>query len=566
MNIPWQAHYDGKAPENVEFPTRFVQEYLDEAAEKYGKNKAILFHNFTMTYAKLREQAEKVAASLREMGVQNGDRVAIMLPNMPQTMIAFWGAMKAGAVVVMTNPLYMEKELTHHFHDSKPKILILLDLFWDKIDKLKDNLPVEKYIVTRVCESLAFPLNILQYVKTKRSGEFCSIPFSNEILPWKKIIRNSERYNATTGDIKTSIALLQYTGGTTGFSKGAMLTHYNLSTQLEQLLAILRGKEHGVSHSFIAVMPFFHVFGLVGCLLLPAVFAVPTIPVPRYVPIDLLELIRKYRPTFFVGAPSIYMSLLQQKKMVDYDLTSIMFCISGAAPFPQTQMKKFQDVTRANITEGLGLTETSPVASANPVFGVQKGGSVGVPVPGTYMKIVDVETGLQELPNNEPGELIVKGPQVMLGYWNHPEETANSIRDGWFYTGDIAYKDDDGYYFIVDRKKDMAIVGGYNVFPSEIDEVLYEHPKVADAVALSIPHRTKGEVLKAYIVPKAGETLTSNEILTFCRQKLASYKIPRNIEFREELPRTMMGKVLRRALREEEARKLVGKNNTNTPL
>lgn len=558
QTIPqWQPHYDHDAPREFNFVPCNLQDYLVEAAKSAGKTLAVQFHNFKMTYEKLNEKAENVAAAFRDLGIEKGDRIAIMLPNLPQTIIAFWGAIKAGAIVVMTNPLYMEKELTHHFNDSKPKILVTLDLFWSKIEPLKEHLGVEKFIITRASEALAFPLNIFQTIKAKRSHELKKIPFNGKnILPWKKLLASKDRYIAPDSDPKTTIALLQYTGGTTGFSKGAMLTHANLTIQIQQLLEVLHTREHPMQHLFIGVMPFFHVFGLVGCLILPAVLKSPTIPVPRYVPADLLEIIRKYRPTFFCGAPAIYISLMQQKKIKDVDMTCIKFCISGSSPFPLASLKRFQDLTKAKITEGLGLTEASPVVSANPLFGLQKAGSIGMAIPGTELKIVDPEDGVTEYGNNQPGELLVKGPQVMLGYWNHPEETANSIRDGWLYTGDIAYRDDDGYHFIVDRKKDMAIVGGYNVYPSEIDEVLYEYPKIHEAVSLSIPHRSKGEILKAYIVPKPGEKINPAEIMAFCREKLASYKVPRMIEIREELPKSMVGKILRRALRDEEEKKL----------
>ena len=562
---PWHAHYEGNAPAEFNFTACNLQDFLAEAAENAPKTNAIEFHNFKMTYEKLNEKAENIAAGLKQLGIEKGDRIAIMLPNIPQTVMAFWGAIKAGAIVVMTNPLYMEKELTHHFNDSKPKVLITLDLFWSKIKPLKEKLGVEKYIITRISEALAFPLNYLQILKAKRSKEFIDLPFDGKnVISWKNLLKTKERYTAPFSDPKSTIALLQYTGGTTGFSKGAMLTHANLSIQIQQLRQVVRAENDGINHLFIAVMPFFHVFGLVGCLILPAVFKAPTIPVPRYVPADLLEIIKKYRPTFFCGAPSIYISLMQQKKIKEVDMTCIKYCISGSSPFPLASLKRFQELTKAKITEGLGLTEASPVIAANPVYGLQKAGSVGVAIPGTELKIVDPEDGVTELGNNEPGELLAKGPQVMLGYWNHPEETANSIRDGWLYTGDIAYRDDDGYYFIVDRKKDMAIVGGYNVYPSEIDEVLYEYPKIHEAVSLSIPHRSKGEILKAYIVPKPGEKINPAEIMAYCREKLASYKVPRIIEIREELPKSMVGKILRRALRDEEEKKLQAEKEAET--
>ena len=552
--VPWQAHFDGDAPASFDIVPQSLQGYLDRAAENFGNRKAIIFQNMTMTYRQLKDKAEAVAASLRDRGLKTGDRVAIMLPNLPQTVIAFWGALKAGGVVVMTNPLYMEKELTHHFTDAKPKFLITLDLFWNKLAPLRDKLGIETYVVSRLADGLAFPLNILQPIQAKRQGDAPKVEYDGaSVVPWKNLLKTRKRYSETPSDPKTSLALLQYTGGTTGFSKGAMLTHFNLQAQIQQLLSIIRGDAASTPHIFVGVMPFFHVYGLMGSLMLPTIYASPTIPVPRYVPRDLLEMIKKHRPTFFVGAPAIYISLMQQKNIAEYDLTCIQLCISGSSPFPLNSMRRFQNMTKAKITEGFGLTEASPVVIANPLHGRQKDGSIGVPITGTEACIV--ETGTNILPPNQIGELIVRGPQVMLGYWNHPEETAAAIRNGWLYTGDIAYHDEDGYFYIVDRKKDMAIIGGYNVFPSEIDEVLHEYPKVQEAVALSVPHRSKGETLKAYVVPKPGEKITVAELVAHCRQKLASYKVPRMFEFRDELPKSMVGKVLRRALRDEETRK-----------
>ena len=553
----WKDHLAEGAPLYSEFEYRSVQSYLDEAAAKYGSRKAVTFQNLTYTYKQLKDKAEAFAASLREHGLQTGDRVAIMMPNIPQTIIAFWGAMKAGAVVVMTNPLYMEKELTHHFSDSSPKFLIMLDLFWNKIQPLRDRLNVGTYVVSRIADGLAFPLNLLQPLQAKRQHNYPHVDFDDKtVVTWKSMIKTRKRYTEDCPDPRNTVALLQYTGGTTGFSKGAMLSHSNLTCQLQQLIKLLQHDASRGAHCFLSILPFFHVLGLVGNVILPCAYAASTIPVPRYSPHDVLELIKKHRPSFFVGAPSVYISLMQQKDVANYDLTCIQYCISGSSPFPQAAMKQFQDMTHAKITEGFGLTEASPCVTANPLYKTQKIGSVGIPLPDTEVAIMSLEDGKTQLGDNQSGEICARGPQIMMGYWNHPEETAATLADGWLHTGDIGYRDSDGYYFIVDRKKDMAIVGGYNVFPREIDEVLHEHPKIKEAVSLSVPHKTRGEMLKAYIVVKDGAKLSTAELAKFCREKLASYKVPRVFEFRDELPKTLVGKVLRRALREEEEKKL----------
>ena len=555
MDCPWFSSYDKGVPHDIVIPEGGLQNILDTAAETYGQREAIVFQNTHISYKELKELAEKLAASLRRRGVRPGDRVSIMLPNLPQTFIAFWGVMKAGAVAVMTNPLYMESELTHQIKDSGAKHLITLDIFWPKIAALREQLELDVCYVTRVRDALKFPLSWLQPFSARRQGTWVPVPFDGkEVVAWKDLFKTTERLSVEVTDAHETIALLQYTGGTTGLSKGAMLTHANLLANLTQLMAIIQQPPEK-EHVFLALLPLFHVFGLTITLLLPARMAARVVPMPRYVPADMLEAFKKYQFTAFIGAPSVYISLLQQKNLAQYDLHHIIFCISGSAPMPVEWLKKFEEVTGTPITEGFGLTEASPVTHANPVFGKQKPGSIGVPVPGTLARIVDTEDGERVLAHNEIGELVIKGPQVMKGYWNRPEETARTIRDGWLYTGDIAYMDEEGYFYIVDRKKDLIIVGGYNVYPREIDEVLHTHPKIREAVTVGVNHRSRGETVKAYIVPEEGANLTVPEVVAFCRQKLASFKVPRLIEFREELPKTMVGKVLRRILREEELHK-----------
>lgn len=564
-DAPWFAHYDEGVPHGLTIPDLPLYSILDEAAQKHGSRIAVEFQNNRMTYAQLKDQAEALAASLRGLGIQPGDRVAIMLPNLPQTFVAFWGVIKAGAVAVMTNPLYMEHELDHLVQDSGAKHMILLDLFWSKIEPLRERLGLEVCIVTRVRESLCFPLSWLQPFSARKSGTWVKMPWDGRtVVRWRELLKTKERLSVPVEDPKTALAVIQYTGGTTGLAKGAMLTHRNFRANVEQYMAIIRQSSKD-EHVFLALLPIFHVFGLCITLIVPARMASKVVPMPRYVPNDMLDAFKKYKFTVFVGAPSVYISLLQQKNLAQYDLRHIKFCISGSAPMPVEWLKRFAEVTGTPITEGFGLTEASPGTHANPVYGLQKPGSIGMPMPGTDARIVDLETGLETLPSNEIGELVVSGPQVMAGYWNRPEETARTIRDGWLFTGDIAYMDDDGFFHIVDRKKDLIIVGGYNVYPREIDEVLHTHPKIREAVTVGVQHRSRGETIKAYIVPKDGETLTVPEVVSYCRQKLASFKVPKNIEFRDELPKSMVGKVLRRILRDEESAKVSQIVNADKP-
>ena len=438
-----------------------------------------------------------------------------MLPNLPQTMIAFWGVVKCGAVAVMVNPLYMERELLQNLNDAGAECLVLLDMLWPRVAPLRDRLPVKTYVVTGIADALSFPLNLI-YRFTKGRQKAVPIPYDDKVIAWKDFSRGAQPLSEPIADPQNTPALLQYTGGTTGIPKGVALTHSNLGTNCRQILSIIQETPE-TEHRFVGLLPFFHVYGLTTGLTIPAALAATVLPLPRYVPQDVLHLIGKHRPTVFPGAPAVYSSLLQQKTLGQYDLTCIKLCISGSAPLPR--------------------------------------GSIGMPLPGTDARIVDSESGTAPLPVGKLGELVIRGPQVMQGYWHLPDETASALRNGWLYTGDLAVMDEEGYFFIMDRKKDMVIVGGYNVYPREVDEVLLEHPDVLEGVSVGIPDGVRGEALKAYIVPRPGVELTKADIVGWCRQRLASYKVPRLVEFREELPKTIVGKVLRRALREEEMAK-----------
>ena len=525
---------------------------LDRMAGMYADRAAIIFQGRTISYAQMLDTVERMAATLRKAGLHPGDRVALILPNLPQTVLAFWAVIKAGGVLVMTNPLYMEKELLHQLTDSGTKFVVALDTLWPRLHALRDQLPVEKYYITRISDALPFPVRKWRNFLAARKKTLVDVPFDGKtVCTWSSLVSSRVRYAHLCGDPAATLAALQYTGGTTGVSKGVMLTHRNLTVNAEQLRQWLQ-IQASEAHSILAVLPLFHVYGLTCCLLLSVALGAPMILVTRYVPIEALELVKTHKPTLFPGAPSIYISMMQQKSVGDYDLSSIRICLSGSAPMPVDKFGEFARLTSAAITEGYGLTEASPVTHFNPVDGSARKGSIGRPLPYTEARIVDMEVGTVPVPVGVPGELVIRGPQVMLGYWNNSDETAGALRNGWLYTGDIAREDEDGFFYILDRKKDMCIVGGFNVSPREIDEVLMEHPKVLEAVAVGVPHGTRGEIIKAYLVPKAGETITRQEIVNHCRQKLAAYKVPRQVEIRPALPKSAVGKILRRMLLTEE--------------
>ena len=556
INRVWLKHYDQEVSPNLDYEIIPLYEILERTAANHPDRPAIVFNNWTVSYKKLKRLVDLTAANLKKTGVKPGERVAIMLPNCPQTVISYWACLKIGAVVVMTNPLYMEKELVHHFNDSEAKTLITLNLLWKRINGLKDKLNLRRIFVTSIADCLRFPLNILYSIKSKREYKLTPIPFDGKtVLPWKGLLARTGIEPAHPVDPVKDLAALQYTGGTTGVSKGVMLTHANLGYNAQQAKAVLH-TIRDTGEIMLGLLPFFHIYGLTVCVNFGTIIGATLVPMAKFVPLDVLKTIHKKRPTIFPCAPSIFIALLQQKNLEKYDLSSVRYCVSGSAPMPVPVMEKFNSLSSgANIVEGFGLTEASPITHLNPLRGNSKNGSTGLPFPDTDAAIVDMEVGSVPLPPGKIGELVVRGPQVMQGYWNRPDETASVLRNGWLYTGDIAYMDEEGYFFIVDRKKDLIITGGYNVYPREIDEVLHEHPAVKEAVSVGIKHPTRGEIIKAYIVLKEGHTLTKTDVLAFCREKLANYKVPKQVEFRDDLPKSIVGKVLRRVIREEEERK-----------
>jgi long-chain acyl-CoA synthetase len=551
----WRANYPEDVPRHLEYPDMPVHGLLEEAAREFPDRVATIFIGGKLTYRQLVDKVYRMAAALADLGVKKGDRVAVMLPNCPQMVISYYAISKAGGVVVAMNPLYVERELEHQIKDAGAKIIIGLDLLSQRIMNVREPAGLETCVWTGIKDFLPFPLSALYPLKAKREGNFVQPPSGPAHHQFTDLLR---RYGPRPPELEfdpaEDLCCLQYTGGTTGVSKGCMLTHRNMvvnATQVHRWYPETRVGQEVI----MTVLPLFHSYGMTCCMNLASAIGATMVLQPRFIIEDILKAIDRWKPTLFPGAPTMYIGINNHPDVRKYDLKSVKACLSGSAPLPVEVQKKFEEATGAYLSEGYGLSEASPVTHSNPLFGRRKEGSIGLPLPDTVSKVVDLETGEKEVPVGETGELILKGPQVMKGYWNRPDETAETLRDGWLYTGDIAKMDEDGYTYIVDRKKEMILAGGYNVYPREIEEVLYEHPAVLEAAAIGVPDEYRGETVKVFIVTKPGHQLTAEEVVEYCRGKLARYKVPKYVEFRSELPRTIIGKVLRRVLAEEEQRK-----------
>ncbi len=546
----WLKHYDEDVPAEIDFPEINLYELLDNAARDFGKKTAIWFQKRKISYKEFKDMAERLATALVNLGVKKGDTVAIMLPNFPQFLISFYGILKAGAIVTACSVLLTEPELAYQLNDSGAETVITWDRQLEKINNIKDRTRLRNIIITNVLDYVPnAPREPPEIAGTK---QFVNLINKTKPDPPKVEI-----------DPKKTIAALQYTGGTTGLPKGAMLTHYSLAsnaiaTYTWSASETERGKDTGLTN-----LPLFHIYGMTVCMnsLICNASTIALNPDPRDQK-SLFEIIRETKPALFPGVPTMYMRLLERDDLEDYakDLRSIKICNTGAAPMPPEVLKEFEKRTGGKIVEGYGLTEASPVTHSNPVKGTRKIGSVGVPFPNTEVRIVDVDDPSHIMPIGDTGEIIIRGPQVMQGYWNKPEETAKQIIDGWLHTGDIGKMDEDGYFYIVDRKKDMVNVSGFKVYPREVEDVLFEHESIEKAAVIGIPDpKLPGsEKVKAYIVLKEGYKESEellNELKEFCRQHLAPYKIPKSIEFRKELPETFVGKILRRDLKAQESRK-----------
>lgn len=563
---PWVKYYDEGVPAHLEYPDKPLPWFVENSADKFPNNTAVelilkylplgLKIGYKMTYAQLNDMSNRFAAALQKIGVKKGDKISIMLPNLPQYVIAYFGALKTGAIVVNTNPTYTARELIHQMQDAEATTIITLNSFLPKVEEARRETGIEHVIVTTVPEFVSAPWGGLVKNTIKKSGDWVELT-GKDVLLFKEMILNAPPSPEPVDVKPDDLALFQYTGGTTGVPKAAMLTHRNLVANAKQVCAWLPDTKYGGEVS-LGALPFFHVYGMTVAMNMTMCAGGRLIVVPDPRQVDLiLEIIHREKVTLYPGVPAMYIAINHHPRVSQYNLKSLKACISGAAPLPVEVQTEFERITGARLVEGYGLSEASPVTHSNPVYGKRKKGSIGVPFPDTEARIVSLDEKREEMPVGESGELAVRGPQVMKGYWNRPDETALVLdSDGWLYTGDIARMDEDGFFYIVDRKKDIIIASGYNIVPREVEEVLYAYPKVQEAVVAGVPDPYRGETVKAYIVLKQGETATAEEIIAFCKERLAPYKVPKLVEFRSELPKSAVGKFLRRVLVEEEKRKL----------
>lgn len=555
---PWHRHYEPGVPTSIRYEDLTVPAYLERAALEWGDRPALAFLNCAMDYRELKERTDRFATALHGLGVGRGSRVAIHLPNLPQTVIAIFAVLRLGAHAVMTNPLYTPREIEHQWNDAGCEIAITTDWLWaQKLRGMRERLPVKEYVIAGIAEYLRFPLNLLAPLKLRRMDPPMTARWSVEprVHPFRRLLEAAAAAPPAVAIGMDDVAVIQYTGGTTGLSKGAMLTHRNLSYNVQQCSAWFTGLEPG-HEVILTALPMFHIFGLTICTMWPVAGGAKLVlqANPRDIPL-LVKNVVKHRITLFPAVPALFNAINQFPGVEKLDLSSVKYCFSGSAPLPEDVQSRFESLTGATIAEGFGLTETSPVATVNPLRGLRKIGHIGVPVPDTDARVVDADDDRRVLPPGEAGELLLKGPQIMLGYLNRPEETAAMLRDGWLHTGDLAVMDADGFFKIVGRKKDMILCSGFNVYPDEIDRVLMAHPKVFEACTIGVPDEKRGETVMAFVVPQPGHSVTVAELDAWCREQLASYKVPHTWEFRSELPKSSMMKLLRRVLRDEQIAK-----------
>lgn len=553
MEKIWLKSYAPGIPATVNFRDITLQEALTQTAARFPNSAALVFQGKSISYRDLDDMVSGFASALNSLGVKAGDRVALLLPNLVQTVVGMYGAFRIGAVAVPNNPLYTDRELEHQLKDSGSELILCLDTLVPRIMKLRETTGIRSIISCHIRDYLPFPLKqIFPFVKRDLH---LKTPRGEGIFEFSELLHGRQPAASNHPSNMDDTAVLIYTGGTTGVSKGVQLSHRNLSSNCQQARAWCPNFVDG-QEVVLGCLPFFHSYGLTAAMNMAIFCGWTNVLIPKPEARAILEAVHKYKVTFIPGVPTLFNAMINHPEIKKYNLSSVKECLSGAAPLALETIRGFQDLTGILISEAYGLTETSPCTHAIPFGGKVKPGCIGLPIPNTDAKLVDVEDPSKEITVfGEPGELCVKGPQVMKGYHNRPAETAAVLRDGWLFTGDVAMVDEEGYFTIVDRKKDMIISGGFNIYPREVDEILFSHPKILEACALGVPDSHSGERVKAFVVLKPGESATEQEIMDYCRERLAAYKIPKYVEFTDELPKSAIGKILRKELRSAELKK-----------
>ena len=547
-------------PEGVKWDSKLetspLHKILEHTAQKFPGQDAFNFLGKTFSWKKLNDEAVYLAGALQKMGVGKGSKIGICLPNCPFYISAYFGIARTGATIVNYNPLYADEEIRSQIEDSETDMLITADLslVYDKIEKRFRDTNLKNIIVCKFPDALPFPKNIL--FKLFKSGDLAKVNKNdNRVLWFHDLVAKQTKPEEVDINTEEDAALFQYTGGTTGSPKGVMLTHANITANISQADAWLSGVESG-QEKMLGVIPFFHVFAMTAVMNLSVYKGFEIFATPRFELEDTLKLINKHKPTIFPAVPAIYSAINNRDDLDKYDLSSLKYCISGGAPLPVEVKKQFENKTGCYLVEGYGLTESSPIVCVNPPGGKNPEGSIGLPLPGTLVKITDKEDPEKELGLDEAGELCVKGPQVMKGYWGQEEATRDTLVDGWLHTGDVAKVDEDGFVYIVDRLKDMIITNGYNVYPRHVEEAIYQHPDVEECIVAGVPDSHAGEIVKAWIKLKKDKKMSVSELKSFLEDKISKIKQPRKIEFRDDpLPKTMIGKLSRKDILEEEKHK-----------
>ncbi len=552
---PWHASYDAGVPRELAPENTTLPEMLASSAERHPNATAIRFLNRTMNYGELNAHVARFASGLESLGLVKGERVAIQLPNLPQTVVAFYGTLAAGGVAVMTNPLYVAREIEHQWNDAECRIAVVADfLMHNSYGELRGRIPVKEWIVASIPEYLRFPLNVLAPLKLRRQTPpaIADVPRDPHVRRFRDLVRRGSERPQPVALAPEDLAVLQYTGGTTGVAKGAMLTHGNLAANARQTAAWFPDAEPA-GEVFLGALPFFHVFGLTVAMNFPIRIAgaIVVMPNPRDVR-GLVHAITHDHVTIFPIVPALVRAISGHPRIDEADLSSVKICVSGSAPLPEAVLRRFESMTGGKIIEGFGLTEASPVTHCNPVNGERRVSSIGLPFSGTDCRIVAADDDTKEVPPGVEGELLIRGPQVMRGYWKQPAETAAALKGGWLHTGDLAVVDERGYFRIVGRKKEMIVAGGYKIYPDEVDTVLAAHPAVLESATIGVPDEKRGETVKSFVVLHPGASAETSELLEHCHRFLAPYKVPKQLELRPDLPKSSALKVLRRRLLDEE--------------